>query len=235
MTKLAHSIAHTTKPSIPPLQNGDHLTVKEFERRYKAMPNVKKAELIEGVVFMPSPVTFRYHGEPHANLIGWLFMYKALTPGVEGGDNSTIRFRVGESEPQPDLCLRIHEDCGGQSRIDKEGYLEGSPEWIGEISASTASLDLHTKLPAYEKNGVLEYVVWRVNDEEIDWFSLKRGKYQKLAKTKDGVYKSKVFAGLWLDADAMIAGSLLKVLEVVQKGLAAPEHRRFVKKLQAKK
>jgi Uma2 family endonuclease len=242
MTTAAHLAKPRKKASappngqmVPPLQNGDHLTVAEFERRYTAMRGVKKAELIEGVVYMPSPVTFRQHGEPHNDFNGWVFVYKAFTPGVEAADNSTLRILIGENEPQPDVCLRINEDCGGQSRIDDDGYLEGSPEWLSEVSASTASFDLHKKLHTYEKNGVLEYVVWRVEDKEIDWFILKGGKYQRLAMTKGGLYKSKVFPGLWLDPNAMTAGDLIKVLGVVQKGVASAEHRRFVEKLRSKK
>jgi Putative restriction endonuclease len=133
------------------------------------------------------------------------------------------------------VCLRISEECGGQSKLDEKGYLVGAPEWIGEVSVSSASFDLHFKLPLYEKNGVLEYVVWRVDDEEIDWFILKAGKYQRLAKTRDGLYKSKVFPGLWLDPRAMIGGDLAKVLDVVQRGVASPEHKRFVKTLRSRK
>ncbi len=75
---------------IPPLEAGDHLTRREFERRYQAMPHIKKAELIEGVVYMPPPVRFGGHGEPHFMMIGWLFNYCAGTPGLRTGDNATV-------------------------------------------------------------------------------------------------------------------------------------------------
>jgi Uma2 family endonuclease len=221
--------------AVPPLRNGDHLTVAEFERRYKAMPNVKKAELIEGVVYMPSPVSFRDHGEPHNDFNGWAFVYKAFTPGVEAADNTTLRALIGSTEPQPDLCLRIIEECGGQSMVDLDGFLQGSPEWIGEVSASSASFDLNKKLRVYEKNNVLQYVVWRVEENAIDWFHLKGGNFEPMATAKDGIYKSKLFPGLWLDPKAMIVGDLIKVLDVVQQGIASPEHQRFVKKLQTRK
>jgi hypothetical protein len=239
MTKIASSTAHLTKPPkaapIPPLRNGDRLTVKEFERRYHAMPHVKKAELIEGVVFMPSPVSFERHGEPDNSLSGIAAVYKAHTPGVTGASNATLRILVGVSEVQPDACLRIRENVGGSSWIDEDRFLTGSPDWLGEVAASSTPVDLGKKLPIYEKNGVREYVVWRVDDKEIDWFILKRGKYQRLAMTKAGLYKSRALPGLWLDATAMIAGELLKVLEVLQKGIESPEHRRFVAKLRSKK
>ena len=220
---------------IPPLRNGDHLTVAEFERRYEATPEVKKAELINGVVYMGSPVTMEFHGSPHCQVITWMGTYSAFTPGTQGGDNTTLKLTVGRNQPQPDGALRILPDYGGQSTTDKKGYVLGGAELAAEVSASSATFDLHDKLATYEQNGVREYVVWRVEDEAIDWFILKQGKYQHLAKTKAGLYKSKVFPGLWLDSKAMIAGNLAKVIETVQKGIASPEHQRFVAKLRGKK
>jgi Uma2 family endonuclease len=227
--------AVTKDPSIPPLENGDHLTVEEFERRYENMPELKKAELIHGVVYMGSPVTLRYHGAPNSSMNAWLAVYSAYTPGTQAGGNATMKVAAGKSQPQPDDLLRILPECGGQSGNDAKGYLVGAAEFAAETASSSASYDLHDKLEAYQENGVLEYVVWRVRDEAIDWFILKRGKYQRLPLSKDGLYKSKVFPGLWLDPKAMIAGNLAKVIEVVQKGIASPAHRRFVARLRSRK
>jgi hypothetical protein len=119
---------------------------------------------------------------------------------------SNLGVLIGDSEPQADSCLRIDEEYGGRSWVDEEGYLTGSPEWVGEVSFSSIKIDLEKKLPMYEKNGIREFVLWRVPDKAIDWFILKQGKYESLAKSKDGLYKSKVFPGLWLDAAAMISG-----------------------------
>ncbi len=218
-------------PRIPVLQHGDRLTVEEFERRYEAMPYVKKAELIEGVVFMPSPVTQEEHGGPHFDLITWMGFYRAHTAGVEGGDNSSLRLKLGLSMPQPDAFLRILAECGGQSRIGKDGFVLGAPETVGEVAASSVSYDLHDKLAGYQRNGVLEYVVWRVLDRAIDWFYLRGGTFKRLPRSRDGTYKSKVFPGLWLDPAALVNRDLATVLHVVQKGLATAEHRRFVTKL----
>jgi hypothetical protein len=223
------------KPGIQPLQNGDHLTIEEFERRYESMPDVKKAELINGVVYMGSPVSIEYHGSPHGSMTGWLIQYHAYTPGTQFGDNVTLKLPSGIHRPQPDDVLRIRPERGGLSRTDSKGYVVGAVELAAEVAATSANIDLHDKKNAFEQNGILEYIVWRVEDEEIDWFILKRGKYQRLAKSTDGLYKSKVFPGLWLDPKALIAGDMVKVLEIVQKGIATPEHERFVKKLQARK
>jgi Uma2 family endonuclease len=219
--------------AIPPLRNGDHLTVNEFLRRYEAMPHVKKAELIEGVVYMPSPVSMD-HGTPHAALMTWLGTYWAMTSGVELGDNATVLLDLGENCPQPDACLRIKPGQGGQSGTSEAGYVQGAPELTAEVAASTVSYDLHDKLCAYQRNGVQEYIVWRVEDEAIDWFVLRGEKYRALAP-RDGIYHSKVFPGLWLDVQAMLQGDLAKVLKVLQQGLASNEHQRFVKKLQRRK
>ena len=145
---------------IPPLESGDRLTRSEFERRYEAMPQLRKAELIEGVVYVGSPVRISYHGSPQIRLNAWLGAYLAHTPGVQGGDNATVRLDLA-NEPQPDCLLYIDPACGGQVRISEDDYIEGAPELTAEISASSASIDLHAKLEAYRRNGVREYLIWR--------------------------------------------------------------------------
>lgn len=184
------SAARITKAPkrVPALQNGDRLSVSEFELRYQSMEGCKKAELINGVVYMPSPVSIDSHGEQHFNLVGWLFSYRAHTPGVQGGDNATLKLPIGMNQPQADACLRIRPECGGQSK-SKDGYVIGGVELVGEIAASTVSFDLNEKILAYEENAVREYIVWRVEDDEIDWFHLKSGVYHPLALTKNGLYK----------------------------------------------
>jgi len=216
---------------VPELCAGDRLSRAEFERRYAAMPHVKKAELIEGVVYLPSPVTQKKHSGLHFDLITWLGVYKSGTPGVEGGDNGTVRLDL-DNEPQPDAFLRILPDCGGQSRDDGE-YVGGAPELIAEVAASSVSYDLHDKLRAYQRNGVLEYVVWRVLDRAIDWFVLRNDRYQPFTLSAAGYYQSQVFPGLWLDPAALIRGDLAQVMAVLQQGLATPEHAEFVRRLQA--
>jgi Uma2 family endonuclease len=223
----------TKTERIPPLQPGDHLTTEEFERRYEAMPELKKAELIEGIVHMPSPVSNEDHGAPHFNLNGCWFFYRAWTPAVEGGDNSTLRLDL-KNRPQPDGFLRILPSHGGQSKTSDDGYVVGAPELIGEIAASSASYDLHEKLEAYERNQVREYVVWRVFDQAIDWFILRDGGFARLRPSSAGWYQSEVFPGLWLDANALVQGDLANVLQVLQQGVASAEHGEFVKMLAKK-
>lgn len=218
------------RPRVFPLEAGDHLNREEFERRYSAMPHLKKAELLEGVVYMPSPVRLDSHGEPHSQLGGWLFAYRAFTPGLRSADNATVRL-PGDNEPQPDLLLMIPAEHGGQARITDDGYIEGSPEWVAEIAASSASYDLHAKRRVYRDHGVREYVIWRVLDEQIDWLILRDGEYESLMPDTEGVLRSEVFPGLWLDATALIRGELTRVLEVVREGIASPEHAAFLARL----
>ncbi len=214
--------------TIPPLENGDKLTRPEFERRYQAMPNVKKAELIEGIVYMASPVRAKKHGKPHANIMGWLGTYEAATPGVETLDNTTVRLDA-DNEPQPDAILRIEQR--GRSTISKDDYVEGAPELIVEIAGSSASYDLHQKLKVYRRNGVQEYLVWRVYERQFDCFKLQEGEYIKLEPNTDDIICSQVFPGLWLAKLALLSGDLGTVLAVLQQGLSTPEHKNFVEKL----
>ena len=215
---------------IPPLETGDRLSRAEFERRYEAMPHLKKAELIEGVVYVPSPVRLYRHGRPHAHLITWLGVYEAGTPGVVTGDNSTARLDL-DNEPQPDALLLIEPARGGRARITEDDFIAGGPELVAEVAASSVSFDLNTKLNVYQRNGVQEYVVWRVLERQIDWFVLRDSQYERLPLDAEGLLRSVVFPGLWLDPAALLRGDLAAVLAVVQQGLATPEHAAFVARL----
>ncbi len=214
----------------PPLENGDRLTQLEFERRYNLMPHVKKAELVEGVVYMASPLRFEPHAEPHGDLIIWLGNYKVVTPGVRLGDNPTVRLDL-DNEPQPDTVLLIDTSAGGQSYIGEDGYVEGAPELVAEIAASSAAIDLGDKKRAYRRNGVQEYIVWQVFDQKIDWFSFQNGDYISLLADADGVIRSQIFPGLWLQIAAMLDGDMPQVLAVLQAGLNSAEHQAFVQQL----
>jgi Uma2 family endonuclease len=221
---------YTCDDAVPALENGDRLTRAEFERRYELMPLLKKAELIEGVVYVPSPVRHRQHGSPHAQLITLLGQYTANTPGVEVGDNSSVRLDL-DNEPQPDALLFIDPSCGGQVRISDDGIIEGAPELVAEVASSSVSYDLHVKLHVYRRNGVREYIVWRVLEQAVDWFVLRNEQYQRMPLDAQGLVHSEVFPGLWLEPAALLRGDLATVLTVVQQGLASAEHQAFVARL----
>jgi Uma2 family endonuclease len=218
--------------TLPPLENGDRLSRSDFEQRYEAMPHVKKAELIEGIVYMPSLVRVRSHGKPHGQIMNWIGTYSAATPGVDFADNATLRLDP-DNEPQPDAILWIDAAGSGHTRISEDDYLEGSPELIVEVAASSDSYDLHVKREVYRRNGVQEYIVWRVYDRQVDWLRLENGQYVTVPADAEGLIHSRVFPGLRLAVPALLSGDLAHVLAEVQKGLASAEHRAFVEALTA--
>ena len=225
--------AEPTKPIIPPLFNGDHLTRAEFERRFDAMPDLKLAELIEGKVYMSPPISHAGHSGPHVDLLVLFGNYRAATPGVDSGSNSSIRLDL-DNMPQPDAYLFVAPAAGGQATIDTKGYIVGSPELVAEIAATTAAYDLHEKLVVYRRNGVKEYIVVRTLEGELDYFIQRDGDFRRLTPGPDGVFRSEVFPGLWIDAPALLRRDLATALRQLQLGLASPEHQNFVNLLQSK-
>ena len=218
---------------LPPLCNGDRLTRPEFERRYAAMPHLKKAELIERVVYITSAVSFEAHAQPHAWIITWLGIYCAATAGARLGTNPTVRLDM-DNEPQPDGVLLLDPRAGGQSRLGDDGYIEDAPELVAEVAASSAAYDLHDKKRVYRRNGVREYIVWQTFENKLDWFGLSEGKYFALEPDESGVVRSVVFPGLWLAVPALLELDFAGVLAVLQEGLNSPEQAEFVKRLSAK-
>jgi len=214
------------------LNPGDRLSRPEFERRYEAHPEITKAELIEGVVYMPTPIRHQEHGQPHSWIIGWLVAYVAAIPAVDVGDNTTVRLDL-ENEVQPDALLRLDPAFGGQSRITEDDYLEGPPELIVEIAASSASYDVHVKRRVYARSGVQEYLVVQMYEQRIDWFVLREGVYETLTPGEEGVLRSEVFPGLWLNSDAFWAGDLAAMLDTLRQGLESPACAEFSARLKA--
>jgi Uma2 family endonuclease len=214
------------------LERGDFLSRDEFLRRWEAMPDVKRAELIQGVVYMPSPVSMP-HGNKEHHVGTWLGVYEASTPGCQGSHNAT--WLMGEDDaPQPDTALRILPEYGGQSRTQGR-YAAGAPEFAAEISVSSTSYDLHQKLEVYQEAGVQEYLAVLMREREVRWHRLTEGRFAVVPPPADGVYRSVVFPGLWLDAPALLAGDLARVLAVLNQGIASAEHQAFVEQLAAQR
>ncbi len=211
---------------VPPLENGDQLSASEFLRRYDAMPEVKKAELIQGTVYVASPVRADQHGDPDNLIQGWLCYYTAATRGVRASTNTTTR--LGRDEvPQPDASLRLLPEFGGQVRVDKKGYLIGAPELVVEIAASSASVDSTAKLDTYRRAGVREYLLWRTVDECVDWLELVEDDYVHILPDDSGIIRSHIFPGLWLDMNALLDLDAARVLAKLSEGLASEEHAAF--------
>ncbi|ACK72115.1 protein of unknown function DUF820 [Gloeothece citriformis PCC 7424] len=215
--------------NIPPLESGDRLTRQEFERRYSAS-DIRKAELIEGVVYVASPVRAKRHGNPHAIIMAWLGAYWTATPNVDFYDNPTVRLDA-DNEPQPDALLRIEPEVGGNSIISEDDYIEGAPELIVEVAASSAAYDLNDKLNAYRRNGVQEYIVWQTYENRLDWFILEEGRYIPLVPDERGIIRSQVFPGLWLSVDALREANRSELLAILQEGLQTAEHQAFIERL----
>lgn len=212
---------------IPPLESGDRLTRAEFERRYEATPEKFKAELIEGVVYVASPVR-AFHGVPHADLVTWLGVYRTATPGVTVADNTTTRLDL-DNEPQPDALLRI--ETGGTSTLSADGYIEGAPELVAEIATSSAAIDLGAKKAAFRRNGVQEYLVWQTFENRLSWFRLQNEAYVLVEPDSGGVIRSQAFPGLWLAVSALLSGNMFDVLNQLQIGLSSAEHQAFIERL----
>jgi Uma2 family endonuclease len=223
-----------TRPEQSPfstLASGDRMTQREFHRRYELLPEDVKAELIGGIVYMASPAGYP-HGSYHAELGAVLVTYKAFTPGVDVADNATTI--LGEySEPQPDLSLIILPDYGGRTGIQRKKYLAGPAELIAEIADSSRAIDLHLKKDDYERAGVLEYIVLCVEKPKLHWFRLKTG--GEIRPDSRGIYRSRVFPGLWIDGPALIARDTARLIDVVKQGVASPEHAEFARRLAAKR
>src|SRR5262249_29531892 len=178
---------------------------------------------------MPSPLKPR-HGHMHAKLMGWLSTYEDATPGVEIYDNTTAILGP-ESEPQPDAYLIVAPDKGGQMRENADEYLEGAPEFIAEVASSSESIDLHGKKDDYKQAGVREYLVVALRQRRIYWFVRRGRRYADLPPGPDGILRSEVFPGLWLDPAALLRLDSARVTEVLRQGLATPEHAAFVARL----
>lgn len=217
--------------AIPILESGDQLDQAAFHERYTAMPSGFRAELIGGLVIVPSPLRPE-HGEYHALIMGWLTTYWGATPGTRARDNATAI--LGEqSEPQPDAALVIEPMYGGQTGFAEDGYATGPPELIVEVASSSESIDLNAKRRDYEQSGVLEYVVIVIRQQVIRWFRLEEGQYQEVHEDADSIFKSAVFPGLWLDGEALLRLDVPKVLETLRSGLTTLSRDTFVQQLQA--
>jgi Uma2 family endonuclease len=197
----------------PTLESGDRLTRAEFHRRYCERPDLKKAELVEGVVYVPSPVRIPMHAQPHALVMAWLGVYWSRHPELIVADNGTVRLDA-DNEVQPDACM--WRAVPGGPRLSDDGYLEGAPQFVLEIAASSASYDLHDKLRAYRRNGVQEYVVWRVEDAAVDWFRLREGEFVAAQPDARGLIESEAFPGLRLDVARLLANDVPGVLGALE-------------------
>jgi Uma2 family endonuclease len=214
--------------TLPPLVAGQRLDRATFHARYEAMPPGTWAELVGGIVYMPSPLRSEHAGTDD-DVAYWLGHYRRFTPGVLGGGNATVFLGPG-GEAQPDRHLRIPAERGGHSRL-VDGFIVGPPELVVEVARSSLAYDLGAKRSDYEQAGVLEYIVVGLDPDQVHWFALRGARFEALAPGPDGLYRSEAFPGLWLDPAALFAGDLNTLIEKLELGLATPEHAAFVDRL----
>ena len=215
---------------VPPLVAGDRLDQPEFHARYEAMPPGTRAELIGGVVSMPSPVGYD-HSRDQAPIVAWLSYYEENTPGVEVLDNASTILGPS-SEPQPDASLRILSESGGRTQVVR-GFVQGVPELVVEVAHSSRRIDLGPKLADYERAGVFEYVVRTIEPDELIWHVSREGRLVAVPPDGDGLHRSRAFPGLWLDPDALLRRDTRRLRAVLDLGRATPEHPAFVARLAA--
>jgi hypothetical protein len=223
----AFETANKTPPEVPPLVAGDCLSQEEFLRRYEAMPHLKKAELIGGIVYVPSPLSLD-HSEYDNPIATWFGVFVAQTPGCKAGSNATW-LMLGDA-PQPDDHLRILPECGGQSSVAGK-FGKGATELLAEIALSSTSYDMHQKLDLYLSAGVLEYLVVLLEERAVRWLRRVAGTYEPLAADEHGIVRSVSFPGLWLHTTALLRGDVAQVLATLNLGLQSPEHAEFVERL----
>lgn len=209
------------------LCSGDRLTREEFHALYKDAPADFRAELIGGTVYAASPLKLK-HGTAHPWLSAILFAYQVATPGVELGDNATILLG-DDSEPQPDLFLRILPEQGGLSSNTDDGYVQGAIELAVEIAHSSKAIDLHQKRLDYKNHGIPEYLVYVVDEQRLRWFDLRGDR--EISADATGIFNIVQFPGLWIDCGALVDKDHPRLISTLQAGLASPEHSEFVQRL----
>ena len=219
-----------SEKKAPLLDSGYHLSSEEFHDRYTQMPENVRAELIEGIVYVASPIYMPHSGQ-HLFLATLCGAYEFETPGILGAIAGSVRLD-GSNEYQPDLHLRIAPECGGRTSNPDQKLVLGGPEFVVEISNTTLGMDLHEKFEVYQRDGVLEYLVWELKEEVIELFSLQEGSFQKIKPDVKGVLKSATMPGLWFNVPAILAGDKRAALRTLREGLKSPEHTKFVKRLQ---
>lgn len=219
---------------FPWLENGERMDQKTFHERYLKTPASFRAELIGGIVYLRSSPSKIRHGRSSAEFTGWLYLYQVATPGTIGQNNATTILGA-ESECQPDSALLILPSHGGQTVDGDDKFTHGAPELVVEVAWSSRSLDLNAKLRDYERAGVREYIVRDLRGKAVQWFALTNSQLEPSSPSPDGLFRSRVFPGLWLDPSALLNGNHAMVVAALQRGLASPEHAEFVADLERRR
>ncbi len=216
------------------LENGARMDQPTFHALYKQTPEGFRAQLIGGTVYVMASPTSQRHGRPHARIVHWLSLYSDDTPGTDVLDNTT-NVLGRESEPEPDACLLVQPEYGGQTAADKDDMLVGAPELIVEVANTTRAIDLGRKKADYEEAGVREYVVILAQEQAVVWFRRGPDEFTEMPAGANGVFRSELFPGLWLDPRGIFDPTTRRLTAATRKGLASPEHAAFVAGLAARR
>jgi Uma2 family endonuclease len=232
MTRSIGASARRVAPPAPPLRDGDRMGVDEFLRRWEAMPAPRpRAELLEGRVWLDmAPISVENHDHPQVILVTMFGNYEAATPGVRAGGSASMKL-APRHMPQPDAFLRVLPSHGGRVEVTDDDYLADAPDLVVEVAASTVRKDTTVKFDIYRRAGVREYVVWKTERGDIDWFVRREDRFDPMPADDDGIFRSETFPGLWADSAALLQGDTAGALATLRRGLASPEHKAFVKKL----
>jgi Uma2 family endonuclease len=219
----------------PWLENGETMDQKTFHERYQKTPAGFKAELIGGIVYVMASPVGSFHAQNDSDTIGWLVYYRSATPGTAVQNNATT-ILGDKSEPQPDSAMLIRPEYGGQTRGGGSGgkYTIGAPELVVEVAHSSRSIDLRAKFADYERARVREYIGLDLRKKAVLWSRLVDGHFVPIPVDADGLMRSNVFPGLWLDPVALASGDIANVFAALNLGLASPEHAAFVAELARK-
>lgn len=232
ITVLSRSKTPPADRELPWLHAGDHLDQPTFHRRYEAMPSKFRAELVEGVVIVPSPLGCP-HGQSHVQILTWLGYYSMSTAGTKAYDNTTTIID-SQNEFQPDAQLVIPPEFGGRG-VTLGQYVVGAPQLALEVAATSEAYDLFEKFRVYERAGVQEYIVLIVREQEVRWFIRNDQRFERLSADADGILRSIAFPGLWLNTAALFGDNPAEILTTLQAGLADPAHAAFVEQLAAQR
>jgi Uma2 family endonuclease len=227
------TIDRPTQTTLPPLEAGQKLDRATFHARYEAMPPSTRAELIGGVVYMPSPLRDG-HGWISKTAGTWLNMYRRRVRGLRAAENASV-FLDDAGETQPDVHLRMLQEFGGQTHVNADDYVVGAPELVLEVGWSSRKIDLGPKFEDYQRAGVLQYIFVGLKPDEVRWFVRRGDRLVPLAPGADGIFRSEVFPGLWLDPVALFADDIDALITTLERGKATPEHAEFVARLAARR
>ena len=199
-----------------------------FEQYLDWLTEENKADLINGVIYMQSPPSYR-----HEKIFGFLFpllqvyvVRKQL--GIVLGSRTAIKFSE-HNGTQPDLVFISNAN----RKLIHSYFVDGVADMIVEIiSPSTRHIDRVKKMALYAEHGVREYWLIDPERERAEFFRNEHGAWHEMTLDEDGVFRFKAVAGFWLKVESLFAAQPLDIVDTVMAILA---HENSTKKKRARK